>query len=110
MDEKWDRKQLELKLKESQKQIEILTAKLKVALAPNANKTIEHSEQFWKNIKQHCAKKIGPFGSESIKKMIKAGKMTVNDTDSKLGNKSLLLLAVQFGAYDLVQFLINNVV
>merc|ERR1712228_809237 len=48
----------------------------------------------------------GPFGTDSIKIMIKTGKMTVYDTDH--WNKTLLHIAAETGAYDLVQFLINN--
>merc|ERR1712228_96877 len=69
-------------------------------------KKIEHSAEFWINIRQNCTKKTGPFGADSIKIMIKTGKMTVNDTNP--WKHTLLHIAALKGAYDLVQFLINN--
>ena len=70
-------------------------------------KPIEHSADFWTKIMNNCFRKTGPFGTDSLKIMIKTGKMTVNDTNH--WNWTLLHIAAGKGAYDLAQFLINNV-
>ena len=121
MDEKWDRQEMEKKLREyaldNEKLKNVLKAaeekekelqkQLSDALSPNAIKKIEHPADLWTNIGNNCVKKTGPFGSESVKTMIKTGKMTVHDTD--FNGETLLALAARSGAYDLAQFLINNV-
>ena len=101
-DEAWQQKD-----KQRLQVIEMLKEQLQDALSPNRIKTIEHSAEFWSNIRNGLSKKTGPFGSDAIKAMIKAGKMTVHDTDR--GGQTLLILAASYGSYDLAQFLINNV-
>ena len=68
---------------------------------------IEHSVDFWQNIKNNCTKKNGPFSTADIKKKIKNKEMTVYDRNGL--DQTLLIIAAQKGAYDLAQFLINNV-
>ena len=80
-----------------------------VASARSIIKPIDHSPDFWSNINNHCNKKAGPFGTDSIKKMIKSGKMTVHDTNPYRINRTLLHTAAVYGAYELVQFLITHV-
>ena len=96
------------KEKKLEEKCKALSKELTAALSPDAPKKIKHSSDFWKEIGNHCTKKTGPFGTDSIKTMIKTGKMTVYDTDPKYG-RTLLILAAREGAYELVQFLINNV-
>lgn len=70
-------------------------------------KSIEHSADFWAEIQNNCFRKTGTFGTDSIKIMIKTGKMTIYDSNH--WDWTLLHIAAMKGAYDLVQFLINNV-
>ena len=96
---------------ELKKQNEILAGQLRDALSPNSImiKKCEHSAEFWKNIELNCCKKTGPFGTDAIKEMIKTGKMTMHDTEPSCYEQNLLMIAAGRGAYELVQFLINNV-
>ena len=80
-----------------------------IAASPNSVQKIEHSSDFWTSLRGGCVKKTGPFGTDSIKTMIKTGKMTVHDTDPSQFGGTLLIIAARWGAYDLAQFLINNV-
>ena len=100
-------KETQQREKKLQEKCEELTDKLKEALSPETVRKIEHSEDFWTDIDKGSSKKTGPFGSDSIKTMVKTGKMTVHDTDGY--NRTLLTIAARNGVYDLVQFLINNV-
>merc|ERR1712228_466630 len=100
----------EKQLKEGQKREEELKKQNESLRSASSSKIkkIEHSAEFWTNIQSNCAKKTGPFGSDSIKTMIKTGKMTVYDIDQTSRNRTLLITAACQGAYDLAQFLINN--
>merc|ERR1712228_808598 len=94
--------------KELKEENQKLTDKLTALLSPNTIKKIEHSADFWTNISMNILKNTGPFGTDSIKTMIKTGKMTVYDTHQNLWDATLLFIAASNGAYDLAQFLINN--
>ena len=107
MEENWDRQEIEKQFKQLQQECESLREKLKAVSSPSSTEKIEHSTEFWTNIWNNCIKKTGPFGSDAIRTMVKSGKMTVFDTDH--WGRTLLIDAVNYGAYDLVQFLINNV-
>lgn len=130
MDEKWDLKEIQKQFKalqleneqyaqenkkikndkrELQEQNQSLTEKLNAMSSSKSIQPIEHSIEFWVNIKSGCAKKTGPFGTDSIKTMIKTGKMTVYDIDQTIDNRPLLHIAACCGAYDFAQLLINNV-
>ena len=91
--------------KELQQQNQVLNDKLIALSSPKQTRSIEHSDEFWTNIRNNCFRKTGPFGTDSIKTMIKTGKMTIYDTQGRR-MKTLLHIAVNYGAYDLVQFLI----
>ena len=86
---------------------EMLTLEPIVSQISDASLKMEHSADFWNLIWINCAKKTGPFGTDSIKAMIKTGKMTVYDKNDD--GKTLLIFAASTGAYALAQFLINNV-
>ena len=101
---------MEKKMAELQEQNEALAEenkKLKTVTSSDSVRKIEHSNDFWSNIQNGCSKKTGPYGSDSIKTMIKTEKMTVHDSDH--WKCTLLNIAAVEGAYDLAQFLINNV-
>lgn len=115
MDEKWDHQQMEKQIKEwkekakaLQEQNQILTDKLSAVSSPNSVKKIAHSADFWINVKNGCVRSTGPYGTESIKTMIKTGKATVYDTDQVVSHRTFLSVAACCGAYDFAQFLINN--
>ena len=93
--------------KELKEKCEFLSKKLSALSSSGPIKKIEHSPDFWSSVKNNCAKKTGPFGTDSIKTMVKTGKMTVHDTDQY--GSTLLLIASSYGAYDLARFLLNNV-
>ena len=93
--------------KELQQECQSLREKLTAVSSSNAPKKLEHAGDFWANIWNNCSQKTGPFGTDSIKTWIKTGKMTIYDTD-RFG-RTLLGCAANYGAYDLAQFLINNV-
>ena len=95
--------------KELQRKNEEWKQKYDALTSPESTKTIQHSSDFWTDLSNNCAKKTGPFGSDAIKRMIKTGKMTVHDTDRSRFNRTVLIMATDHGAYDLTQFLINNV-
>ena len=94
-------------MKEYEKENQMLKKQLEEALSPRKIKTIEHSAEFWTNIRNNLNQRTGPFGSDAIKAMIKAGKMTVHDTDKY--DNTLLIISARYGSYDLAKFLINNV-
>ena len=103
-------KELQKRDKEWQEKCEALqeeNAKLAAESSAKSHEKIKHSKDFWTNIDNDCAKKTGPYCTHAIKTMIKTGKMTVHDTD--FYGRTLLHLAARNGAYDLVQFLLNNV-
>eukprot|EP01084_Bolivina_argentea_P136793 240929_1 len=62
---------------------------------------IEHSHDFWKDIRDRCHR-----DPDSIKLLVKNKKMTLNDTD-KTG-KTLLCIAACYGFYEVAQFCINS--
>ena len=93
-------------LEEERNEKELLREQLNAISSTKTIKTIEHTGDFWSGIKNNCFRKSGPFGTDSIKMMIKTGKMTVHDTN--YWKQTLLHVAAQKGAYDLAQFLINN--
>ena len=91
--------QVEAQLNELQKQNKILSNKLK--------KTTSHSADFWAEIQSNCATKSGKYGTDSIKTMVKKGKITVYDAN--IWGHTLLHIAAQAGAYDLAEYLVQNV-
>ena len=103
-------KAMEKELEKARLQIETLKEENEKLSANSSAKkitTIEHSNDFWVGIDIGCSKKAGPYGTDSIKTMVKNGKMTVHDSD--YWECTLLIIAASNGAYDLAQFLINNV-
>ena len=98
------------KLEESENEKRELSAMLSALSSSNSSNKlmkIEHSADFWTHIQNNCTRNTGPFGADSIKCMIKTGKMTLNDTNP--WGQTLLHIAATFGPYDLAHFLINNV-
>ena len=89
------------------KQNELLNDKLSTLSTSKSVQKISHSANFWSGISINCTNKAGPFGTDNIKTMLKTGKMTVYDMDG--WDRTLLIIAAQYGAYDLAQFVINNV-
>ena len=89
---------------ELQKENKILSDKLNATAMPKRVQKIEHSGDFWAEIRNKCKNKSGVT---FIKNMIKEGKMTVYDEN--FAQQTLLIEAARNGAYDLTQFLINNV-
>ena len=113
MDEKWAQEmirkveRLERREEELEEKCQALTDKLTAVSGPQRVEKIQHSADFWTNIENGCLKISGPYGSHAIKQMVKTGKMTVHDTN--VYGHTLLIMASRYGAYELVQFLINNV-
>ena len=112
MDEKWAEmlkkvERLEKREEELEEKCQSLTDKLTALSGPQQVEKIQHSSDFWTKIWNGCSKSSGPYGSHAIKQMVKTGKMTANDTNA-CGN-TLLIMASCNGAYELAQFLINNV-
>ena len=114
MDEKWDQQDMKRELqrlqereRELEEKCQSLTDKLSAVSGPLHVEKIQHSADFWTNIENGILKSSGPYGSNAIKQMVKTGKMTVHDTD--VYGHTLLIMASRYGAYELAQFLINNV-
>ena len=95
------------KIKEQQQEIAALKEKLRASKPTTPGiARIKHSAEFWRNVAKNCYRRAGPFGTDSLKTMIKSGKMTVNDVDAN--GETLLLNATNYGAYEFIQFLVNN--
>ena len=101
--------QYALIVKNKDKELKELKDKLDAASSPNGIKKIAHSADFWAKLRNNCANKTGPFGTYAIKSMIKNGTVTIYDTDQSNHDWTLLHISAVCGAYDLAQFLINNV-
>ena len=114
MDEDWDQQDMRREIqrlqerdKEWEEKCQALTDRLTAVSGPQQVEKIQHDADVWINIEIGCMKTSGPYGSHAIKQMVKTGKMTVHDTD--VYGHTLLIMASSCGAYELVQFLINNV-
>ena len=101
-----DAQKLEAKLKALTIKYEKIQAENKKLRALSSSQSIEkinHSQEFWNDIYFKCT---NASGIASIQELIRTKAMTLRDTDR--WGQSILFIAAARGAYDLVQFLINN--
>ena len=106
MDEELAKLRQELKEKsQTIKNLRQRNAELEASASSSSTQKV-HSDDFWSDIWFKCimrqSSEIDP-----IKSMIKRGELSVSETNR--WNETILIIAAQCGAFDLVQFLINNV-